>query len=83
MTSATASRIAPDARAYQCHHCGEFLFDEQVEVDIPSREELEKIRETRGRYRRGNLALVECFDKYHLDRHGNRCGPVQPLVCYR
>ena len=83
MTSATASRLALSARAYQCHHCGEFLIAEQVEVDMPTREELEKIRETRGRYRRGNLALVECFDQYHLDAAGNRCGPVQPLVYYR
>ena len=75
-----AARIASQFRSYQCHQCKEFLFDEQVEVDMPTDAELKQIRKTRGRFRRGGL--VECFDKYHINDQGDRCGPVQPLVCY-
>lgn len=76
-----AARIAPSPNAYQCHQCKEFLFDEQVEQDMPTDAELKQIQKTRGRFRRGGL--IECFDKYHLDAQGNRCGPVHPIVCYR
>lgn len=78
-------RIAPQARDFQCSKCGEFLFDEQVKVDMPSSDELAAIRDTRGRFRR--RASIDCFDKYHErqidDTTFERCGPVEQIVCYR
>ena len=68
-----SDRCAANRFDYQCSTCKELLSEDQVDVDMPTQEQIDN--------KFTGMKCHQVFQKFHLDHQGNRCGPVDQ-VCY-